>query len=331
MNEVKIWGTSFSLIGDLIMSLPQLTYFKKKYPSSYIYFVIHKKIAYCAPLFFNHPLIDNIRISQEWSGFGDNDYKIASSCDVLTTLLNKEKKSFYERTHYDREDWYNIRDCVVENALMSGIDDIEKVLSKEELFPKLEMWFDPGFESFQKKGAYTFNKVENKDNKKLKKYISIWPFAGYGRSNDRSPSQEWWTEVINQLINKKIYIIHCGYINEPNLSSNSTYYKKITDVDFFEQIKVSLGTSLSIGTDSGSMWALGAYSHPSIHLMTNWANFKYRHETNFTAFEPLNSNSLTFFEHNGCDNINKDEVIMTCVKMLDDNKTYFKKFLDKLI
>ena len=331
MNEVKIWGTSFSLIGDLIMSLPQLTYFKKKYPSSYIYFVIHKKIAYCAPLFFNHPLIDNIRISQEWSGFGDNDYKIASSCDVLTTLLNKEKKSFYERTHYDREDWYNIRDCVVENALMSGIDDIEKVLSKEELFPKLEMWFDPGFESFQKKGAYTFNKVENKDNKKLKKYISIWPFAGYGRSNDRSPSQEWWTEVINQLINKKIYIIHCGYINEPNLSSNSTYYKKITDVDFFEQIKVSLGTSLSIGTDSGSMWALGAYSHPSIHLMTNWANFKYRHETNFTAFEPLNSNSLTFFERNGCDNINKDEVIMTCVKMLDDNKTYFKKFLDKLI
>ena len=331
MNEVKIWGTSFSLIGDLIMSLPQLTYFKKKYPSSYIYFVIHKKIAYCAPLFFNHPLIDNIRISQEWSGFGDNDYKIASSCDVLTTLLNKEKKSFYERTHYDREDWYNIRDCVVENALMSGIDDIEKVLSKEELFPKLEMWFDPGFESFQKKGAYTFNKVENKDNKKLKKYISIWPFAGYGRSNDRSPSQEWWTEVINQLINKKIYIIHCGYINEPNLSSNSTYYKKITDVDFFEQIKVSLGTSLSIGTDSGSMWALGAYSHPSIHLMTNWANFKYRHETNFTAFEPLNSNSLTFFERNGCDNINKDEVIMTCVKMLDDNKTYFKKLLDKLI
>ena len=245
----------------------------------------------------------------------------------------KDTEFSFEGTLFrgDREDWYNIRDCVVENALMSGIDDIEKVLSKEELFPKLEMWFDPGFESFQKKGAYTFNKVENKDNKKLKKYISIWPFAGYGRSNDRSPSQEWWTEVINQLINKKIYIIHCGYINEPNLSSNSTYYKKITDVDFFEQIKVSLGTSLSIGTDSGSMWALGAYSHPSIHLMTNWANFKYRHETNFTAFEPLNSNSLTFFERNGCDNINKDEVIMTCVKMLDDNKTYFKKFLDKLI
>ena len=48
---IKIWGTSFSLIGDLIMSLPQLVYFKKKYKNSYINFVIHKKISYCAPLF----------------------------------------------------------------------------------------------------------------------------------------------------------------------------------------------------------------------------------------------------------------------------------------
>ena len=49
----KIWGTSFSLIGDLIMSLPQLNYFKKKYKDIYVYFIIHKKISYCAPLFFN--------------------------------------------------------------------------------------------------------------------------------------------------------------------------------------------------------------------------------------------------------------------------------------
>ena len=25
----QIWGTAFSLIGDLVMSLPQLTYFKR--------------------------------------------------------------------------------------------------------------------------------------------------------------------------------------------------------------------------------------------------------------------------------------------------------------
>ena len=52
---IKIWGTSFSLIGDLIMSLPQLTYFKKKHKDVYINFVIHKKISYCAPLFLIIP------------------------------------------------------------------------------------------------------------------------------------------------------------------------------------------------------------------------------------------------------------------------------------
>ena len=72
-KTIKIWGTAFSLIGDLIMSLPQLNYFKNQYPDSYINFIIHKKISYCAPLFFNHPLIDRIKISDGWSDFGDND------------------------------------------------------------------------------------------------------------------------------------------------------------------------------------------------------------------------------------------------------------------
>ena len=53
---IRIWGTAFSLIGDLI-GLPQLNYFKNKYNNIYVHFVIHKKISYCAPLFFNHPLL----------------------------------------------------------------------------------------------------------------------------------------------------------------------------------------------------------------------------------------------------------------------------------
>ena len=73
---IKIWGTSFSLIGDLVISLPQLNYFKNKYKDIYVYFVIHKKISYCAPLFFNHPLIDKIHITGEWSSFNDSDYDI---------------------------------------------------------------------------------------------------------------------------------------------------------------------------------------------------------------------------------------------------------------
>ena len=108
---IKIWGTAFSLIGDLIMSLPQLIYFKKKYKNTYINFVIHKKISYCAPLFFNHPDIDKIIISGEWSSFSSDDYRIASECDIVTTSLDHLNKKILDRKHEDKF-WYNRRNCI---------------------------------------------------------------------------------------------------------------------------------------------------------------------------------------------------------------------------
>ena len=94
---IKIWGTAFSLIGDLIMSLPQLNYYKSKYKDIYVNFVIHKKISYCAPLFFNHPLIDKIHISGEWSGFNENDFALSHPGGTLgrrlLTLVSNIMKS----------------------------------------------------------------------------------------------------------------------------------------------------------------------------------------------------------------------------------------------
>ena len=55
------------------MGLPILNYYEKKYPGSYKYWVIQKKCAQCAPLYFNHPLIDRIKITDEWDEFGDYD------------------------------------------------------------------------------------------------------------------------------------------------------------------------------------------------------------------------------------------------------------------
>ena len=61
----KIWGFGYGIIGDLIMSLPMLTYYEKKYPESYKIWAIYKKCAQCAPIYFNHPLIDRIKITDE--------------------------------------------------------------------------------------------------------------------------------------------------------------------------------------------------------------------------------------------------------------------------
>ena len=324
---IRIWGTAFSLIGDLIMSLPQLNYFKNKYNNIYVHFVIHKKISYCAPLFFNHPLIDKIHISGEWSSFNDHDYSLASSCDIITTNIDHDKKLIMDRKHQDKY-WYNSRSCVEESAIMSGINNLNKFLNKNEEFPKLYKWFDEGFEEIQKKGAYNYNKNQSKNlNFKFSKSISIWPFAGYARSKNRNPDTKWWSKFVEKLTNEKINVYHFGYFKEPFLSSKNNFYYNFTNLDFFSQIKISLGTKLSLGTDSGSMWVLSAYSHPTLVLLTNWYD---NHKKNFNAALPPNKNGDYIFKENNFSDLSIDEVYEKCIQKgitkinkFDEVKNYF--------
>jgi ADP-heptose:LPS heptosyltransferase len=313
---IKIWGTSFSLIGDLIMSLPQLNYYKSKYKDIYVNFVIHKKISYCAPLFFNHPLIDKIHISGEWSTFDENDYLIASKCDVVTTKIDHSNKKILDRAHTDRVDWYNVRSCIQENALMSGISDLDNEIDKSKQIPYLAKWFDVGFE-----------KVQSIDlNYTLSNSIAVWPFAGYGRSKNRNPDEEWWIKLIKKFTDNKINVYHFGYFKEPNLSENKNLYHKLTDLDFFTQIKISLGAKASLGTDSGSMWVLSAYAHPTITLLTNWSK---NHNENFTAFLPINKNGDYIFRENGFKDLTIDEVYEKCIIKGVSKVNQVNKFINK--
>lgn len=60
--------------------------------------------------------------------------------------------------------------------------------------------------------------------------------------------------------------------------------------------KISLGSKLALGTDSGSMWVMAAYSHPSITLITNWYD---NHNKNFKSLVPPNKNGDFIFKENG--------------------------------
>ena len=320
---IKIWGTSFSLIGDLIMSLPQLTYYKKKHKNTYIYFVIHKKISYCAPLFFNHPDIDKILISGEWSSFNSDDFKIASECDIVTTKLDHINKKILDRQHENNR-WYNQRSCIEETALMSGITDLNDTLTNNEKIPFSNTWFDSGFEDEQKKAAYTYDKVDSKRNNILSKSLAIWPFAGYGRSKNRNPSEKWWGRLVSKLIDSSINVYHFGYFKEPKLSENKRYYHKLTNLDFFNQIKISLGSKLALGTDSGSMWVLAAYNHPMIILGTNWYD---NHASNFQATIPPIKKGECIFNQNNFLNLNIDEVYKKILSYGVKNENFIDKIL----
>ncbi|MDO8610854.1 MAG: hypothetical protein Q7R95_10010, partial [bacterium] len=163
-KNFKIWGTSYGLIGDLVMSLPILTYFENKYTNSYKYFVIQKKCSQCVGLFINHPLIDKIKITDDWEYFGEEDMKIYNQCQIKTILDQK---------HNDQH-WYNKYNCVEETARLAGIFDITELLTKEELVPKLYRWFNVGFLSAHNHG-YT-SEYDGSHNS-TSNIISIWPFA----------------------------------------------------------------------------------------------------------------------------------------------------------
>ena len=172
---------------------------------------------------------------------------------------------------------------------MSGIYDIKEVLTEDELRPQLYQWFDADFDAIEKNEGYT--KVRTNSGLIPEKSVVIWPFSGYGHWPARSPSSNWWNTVVNTLIDNNFMVFHCGWIDEPHLS-NLEGYVRCVNLSFFEQIKISLATKLAIGADSGSMWTLGAYSFPAIHLMTNWRD---GHTQNFSAMNPVNINGTSFF------------------------------------
>ena len=284
---MKILGMANAVIGDIIMSLPMLTYFEKKYNGSYKNFLIEKKCSQAAPLFFNHPLIDRIKITDNWDSFGPNDLELADQCDIV--ISNKPKNT--------SELWYNHNSCVIETAAMRGITDIQDVLTEDELFPKLYKWFDVGLPDVHS----TYSKSGSGD-KKYDNVISIWPFAG---SPGRSPSKEWWQTCIGELIGNGYDVFHFGMPSDPRLSDSKNYYT-FPHISYFEQVKAALATRLSIGTDSGAMWVMGAYSHPAINLMTNWLP---NHNSNLLALEPKNKNGTTLYAKDSCDSISIVDVL----------------------
>ena len=240
-KNFKIMGVSYGVIGDLVMGLPCLTYFEKKYPGSYKYWFIEKKVGFTAPLYLNHPLIDCIRITEDWSGFGPKDYEILNGCDVKCTTTNWK---------HDEQDWYNHRGQVEETARIAGIYDLKDVLTEDELYPKLYPWFVPGY-SDPNADTYSRNVLAGVMNKT----IAIWPFATAGDKLGRSPSPEWWNKLICLIHNSGYKVIIMGHPREPRIP-NIGDYCYCEEKGFFEQIKISLACKMSIGTDSGNMWVL---------------------------------------------------------------------------
>jgi len=285
-KNFKVFGIRGSLIGDSIMALPILTFVEKQFPNSYKYWQIAKKCSQAAPLYFNHPLIDKIVISDCNEGMGPKDTEIAKGCDVVFNVMPQ---------HPLQQDWPNYRNIYEETWVMAGLPmEYYNSLTAEEKRPKLYKWFD----------------IE----KQPKKTIALWPCAGYGRENTRNPSEKWYLSLITLLSKEGYNVIQFGHPNDYNFNKTINAQKEwfkinfncFNGLPFFEQIKMSLGCDLAIATDSGSSLVLGAYEMPQITLLTN--HFP-NHIQNLEAFAPNNPNNINFVSLNGADNTDIFKVV----------------------
>ena len=300
-KQIKIWGMSYGLIGDLIGSLPMLTYYEKKYPGSYKYFAIEKRCAFTAPLFLNHPLIDRLHISSKWDGWGDDDYRLIESCNVKAT---------YDNFKHDRVDWYNFTDFVEETAILAGIRDIKEVLTEEEMKPKLYQWFDVGIVN---KKSHTYSKSNKNDLTGFDRSVAIWPF-GQGQANSgRAPNKIWWRNLIEKLVKNGFNVYHYGRDTEPPLATCAGY-NKMTNMSFFDQVKACLASNVVIGVNTGPMWVVGAYKKPAVQLITNYFPDHYQR---FHSLTPINDNAMNLFVKSnngvGCNGISIEQVVKAVI------------------
>jgi ADP-heptose:LPS heptosyltransferase len=286
MNKnFKLFSGRASLIGDTIMFLPALNYLETKYPNSYKIFPISKKTSQSAPLFINHPLIDKIYVLEQEESLSVQDIKLIKDCDLAINPFPN---------HPDVKDWYNYYNCIEETIRMAGINLKEfNSLPVDLKKPKLEKWF----------------KIS-----KNEKTIAIWPFACYGVDTGRNPSIEWWQKLL-KILDKDYRVFHFGADAEPNLGEGLNNYYKLTNLSFLEMIKITLGCDLSIGTDSGSSWVIGAYGFPQINLILKNSP---EHKQNFNAFSPENylNNKIDLIGLNGKDSINIQDLLNSINKIL---------------
>jgi len=288
MNKnFKIWGVRSSLAGDLVMALPVLNYLELKYPNSYKYWAISKRYAQFAPLFFNHPMIDRIKILDDGDSLGQKDIEITKSCDIILDVNPQHPDGMPATT--EKSCWWNYYNHYEETFRMAGFDAREYIaMSKEFRIPYLNQWFNV---------------------KRYEKTIAIWPFTSYGAESKRSPSKVWWGHMIENINKLGYNVLHFGGLNEPDICINNSKYTKLCSSPVFEQYQLSLGCDLCINTSSGCGIILGAYGARQITVAST--NEAPNHFQNPTAFSTINwkNNNINLLSSDGCDNINQDEII----------------------
>jgi hypothetical protein len=283
-KDLKVLANRGSQIGDALASLCVTAYMRWHFPNCYVYWQLARKHVHALPLLYNHPLIDNLFVSDCEEGYGPRDIEIARSAHIHLPLMPEHPEPHIP--------WPTVRSFYQETFVMSGLtmDHWNSVPdSAAALRPRLTQWFT----------------IERRP-----KTIAYWPCAAYGQTQirrSRNASRPWAQSLVARLVSEGYTVLQCGHPRD--YADCGGPLEGATDVrhlSFMDLIKVSLGCDAIIGTDSGAGIAFGAYGHPQVTLLTD--HFP-GHTTNLTAFEPWNPNNRSLVGVGSADAISLDSVV----------------------
>lgn len=280
-KSVRFWGVRGSQLGDCICALVVYRFVEKVHPSAFKYWQLARRHSAAIPLFANAPDVTQLVISDCDEGMGPRDRAIAATCDIVFDVMPP---------HRLQPDWPNHRGIVLETFTMAGLDEVHwATLTEEERRPRLAQWFELTPQSV--------------------KTVCLWPAAAYGVRQirrSRNPDHWWYVKLVERLEAEGYKPIQCGHPDdfpgEPPLVPQAD----CRHLPLFDQFKLSLSASVSIGTDSGAALVLGCYGGPQVSILTD--HFP-NHTRNPTAFATPNANNRNVLSQGDANNASVDEVI----------------------
>lgn len=290
-HHPSCWGVRGSQIGDCVTALSVYAWVRQRWPDMFTYWQVARKHAHAVPLFYNHPLVDQLVISDCDEGMGPRDLAIARQCSIAFNVMPE---------HPDpRLSWPCAFTFHEETFRMAGLPVEEyRAMAPEVRRPRLSQWFA----------------VERRV-----RTIAYWPCAAYGVvqtitlpdgrrvERSRNASRAWAQAMVDRLVAEGYTVLQCGHPRDyADCGGPLVGAQDLRAMTFMEMIQVSLGTDTVLGTDSGAGIAIGAYGHPQVSLLT--PHFP-GHVCNLTAFEPDNPNNVSLVGKSSADDITHDAVV----------------------
>lgn len=283
-KALRVFGVRGSRLGDQCMAIPAYAWCRRRWPDCYTHWQIARRHAAAAlPLWANHPLIDQLVVSDCEEGMGPRDTAIANTCHVRFNVMP-------EHPDGDRN-WASTYTIWEETWRMAGLPIEEyHALPLYDRRCHLTQWFE----------------VE----RQLKGTIAIWPASNYGTKqawHSRFPSRHWMADLVARLLHEGYGVMQCGHPNDYADEGEALWGTiPARHLAFMDQIKLSLGCDAIIGTDSGSTLILAAYeSVPVIQLLTDHMPGGMRDD----AFASNSPTCTTLFGRGSADNVTHDSVV----------------------